>query len=129
EVVPQLLHRVLDARAVAVLDLRPAGDARPDGVTLHVEGDLARELLDEERTFGPRADEAHVALEDVPELGQFVEPRHPDEAADPRHAFVFVARPDGPARLLGVGPHRSKLVERERPAVLADALLRVQRRP
>ena len=40
EIVLQLLERVLDARAVGVADLRPAGQARPDDVALAVEGNL-----------------------------------------------------------------------------------------
>ena len=32
---------------------------------------------------GPRSDEAHVALEDVEELGQLVHGRRPQDPADP----------------------------------------------
>ena len=61
EVVLQLLQRVLDARAVGVADLRPAGQAGPDDVALAVERNLPRELPDELRPLGPRSDQAHVA--------------------------------------------------------------------
>ena len=45
-------------------------------------------LVDDERA---RADKAHLALENVPELRQLVEARAAEEATDARHARV--ARP------------------------------------
>src|SRR5687767_3151912 len=51
EVVAQLLHRVFDGRSVLILDLRPASDPRLDRMPLHVERNIARQLLDEERPF------------------------------------------------------------------------------
>src|SRR5262245_8058505 len=81
EVVAELFERVLDRRAVAVADLCPPGDAGFDRMPHHVKRNLAGELLDEEWTLGPGPDEAHLAAEHVPELGQLVEARQPDEPA------------------------------------------------
>src|ERR1044071_189630 len=72
EVVLQLLPRVLDRRAVGVLNLRPARQAGRDEVALLVEGNLLCELFDEVRPFGARADEVHLAAQDVPELRYLV---------------------------------------------------------
>src|SRR4029078_12153110 len=93
-VVAQLLHRVFERRAVAVLDLGPAGDPRLDRVPLLVERDLLRELLDEKTAFRARPHEAHVAAQDVVELRQLVEARLADEAADAGDAIVAGLRPE-----------------------------------
>src|SRR5437764_12708075 len=106
EVVAQLFHGVLARGAVAVLHLRPPGEARLDGVALLVERNLLRQLLDEERAFRTRPDEAHVAADDVPQLRQLVEAGLADEAADAGDAVVAVAGPDRRAALLGVLAHR-----------------------
>ena len=52
------------------MDLCPTGDAGFDPLALGIAGDLAAEFLDEDRSFRPWADEAHVAGQDVEELGQ-----------------------------------------------------------
>ena len=128
EVVLQLLHRVFDARAVGVAHLRPSGQAGPDDVALAVERNLLGQLLDELRPLGPRADEAHVADQHVPQLRQLVEPRAAQEAADRRDAVVVLPRPHRAGCRLGVLPHRTELVDREDAAVLADALLVIEGR-
>src|ERR1700722_13798860 len=61
EVVGKLLPRVFERGAVGIIDLRPAGDARLHRVALAEEGNLLRELIDEEWPLRPRADEAHIA--------------------------------------------------------------------
>src|SRR5688572_5856347 len=65
-----LLERGVAAPAV---DLRPAGDAGLDLVAQHVLRDAVLELLDEVGALRPRADDRHVAADDVPELRQLVE--------------------------------------------------------
>lgn len=72
EVVFQFLFSVLDPRGVAVVDLGPAGDAGAEPVAVGVEGDLFFELGGEFGLFGSRPDDAHLAPEDVPELGDLV---------------------------------------------------------
>src|ERR1044071_1210466 len=82
KVVLQFLQRVLDAGAVGVPDLGPAGEAWPDDMTLPVERNLTRELADELWPRGTRPDETHVTFEDIPQLRQFIEPRATQEMAD-----------------------------------------------
>jgi hypothetical protein len=48
-----------------------------------------------------RADQAHLAAEHVDDLGQFVEPRPPQEPAQPRHALRL-------QRVVGAAPRRSR---------------------
>src|SRR5205085_3866222 len=88
EVVLQLLPCVLDGSAVGVLYLRPARKARRYQVALLVEWNLLGELLDEVRPLGARADEVHLAAEDVPELRYLVHANLAYHAADARRARV-----------------------------------------
>src|SRR5216684_429901 len=68
EIVLQLLERVVDRSAIAILDLGPAGDSWLHGEALHVVRDLLLKLMDELRPLGARPDEAHVPDQDVEEL-------------------------------------------------------------
>ena len=80
------------------------------------------------------ADEGHVALEDVPELREFVEARLADEAADLRDARVifhleheavhFIFCKELLLALLRVLVHAAELVHAELAAIFADARLR-----
>src|SRR5450756_1647139 len=54
QVVLELLHRVLDAGAVGVAHLRPAGQPGLHHVPLPVERDLHRQVVDELRPLGAR---------------------------------------------------------------------------
>ena len=54
--------------AAEVVDLGPAGDAGPDAVAGHVLRVALAEAGDELGSLGARADERHLAPEDVPEL-------------------------------------------------------------
>ena len=121
--------RFLERRVAApAVDLRPAGQAGLHLVAQHVLRNAVLELLDEVRALGARADDRHVAPEDVPELRQLVEVRPPEEAAERRHARVVLARPDRAGLALGVVQHRAELDDRERLAVEAHALLPVEHR-
>ncbi len=63
--------------------LGPAGDPALDAVAVGIAGHLGRKLFDELGPLGPGADQAHVAAQDVEQLGQLVQragPQHPAEA-------------------------------------------------
>src|SRR3954471_21517024 len=96
---------------------------------LAVERNLLCELGHELRPLGPRADHAHVAAEDVPQLRQFVEARPPEEPTDRRDAGVVAVRPHRAGFRFGISDHRSELVHGERAAVSADARLVIEHRP
>src|SRR6185436_17220709 len=69
---------------VAAVDLRPAGDAGPHFVPARLLGRIEREIFRQER---PRADEAHVAAQHIPELRQLVKAVAAQRAAERREAL------------------------------------------
>lgn len=126
------VHEVVDELVVGrgvVLgeDLREARDAGLDVVAVGVLGVLFRELLDKVRTLGARADKAHVAVEDVPDLRQLVEAGRADEGPDFRDARVVVRRELRARVFLGVDAHRAELVDLVGLAEAACADLAVER--
>jgi hypothetical protein len=104
-----------DGLLVAVGDRGEVGEA---GAHLEDAGVRLRETLHVARHLGARPDEAHVADEDVPELGQLVELEAAEHAADAGDARVAAGRHLGPARRL---PHRAELQDAERPPAPAGA--------
>ena len=79
-------------------DLPEAGDARQDHEPGHVLGPIASKLVEWNRA---RADETHLAAENVDELRQFVDappPQVPTDTGDARVAFEFDRRRVGRAR-------------------------------
>src|SRR3546814_12484383 len=91
---------------------------RPSGKPVHLLSALlaasaqGRDGLRQKRS---RADEGHLAFQDVPELRQFVQPGPAQKAANRRNPLLI--RKKLAARIAGV-PHRTKLDELERHAVL-----------
>lgn len=69
---------------VATVTLCPAGDAGTHFVTARLLGSVEREILHQQR---PRADQRHVAFEDVPELWQLVDGRGADKTTNLRQAL------------------------------------------
>src|SRR6266550_3914485 len=90
DVDPVELELVLTRDIPRCVDLREAREVRPNAMLELIVRDLldgdpgARscrfDLLGQERA---RTDEAHVALEDVPELGQLVHRGGPEQSPDP----------------------------------------------
>src|SRR5262249_8379105 len=72
-------HPVLEVHAVAAGDLPEAGDSRLHGEAPALPALVLLDLLRDRRA---RPDEAHVALEHVPELRQLVDGEAPDPPAD-----------------------------------------------
>ena len=103
---------------------RPAGHARFDEVAREIVGDFAGEAVNVMRAFGAGADEAEIAAEDVPELGEFVEIPAAQEGADAEEAGVVARGADGEVvGGGGVGAHAAQFPESERTAVGTDASL------
>src|SRR3954447_1465962 len=128
------LHHLLEGDARPAEHLPRAGEARSQ-----VEPPLAPavDLLLELRRHRPRAHQAHVALQDVPELRQLVDARAPEEAADARDARIVLEQQ--PRRVLTeraqllhevvrVLDHRPELVEPELAARATHAHLREEDR-
>jgi hypothetical protein len=89
--------------------LRISGHAGLDGVTHAVEGDLAGQFFHELRPLGTGADGAHLALEDVEELGKFVHVGGPEDAPHAGDAAVVFLSPHGAVHLR-IRDHRPELV-------------------
>src|SRR5918999_1003809 len=81
--------------AAQPVHLRPAGDTGLHAVAVLVTGHAPLEQLDELRPLGPRPDDAHLAPQDVEELGQLVDREPPDQLPDrgtPVHALHAAGR-------------------------------------
>ena len=119
---------LIGIRVVLPVDLGIAGEA---GFDLEAELEVRKEfivLLRDFRPFRSRAHHAHITLQDVPELWQFVQAAFAYEAADRRDAVVLVAgREAGHAVLLGVRAHAAELIDGELSSVLGEAHLLINR--
>src|SRR5262245_35529647 len=94
DVVQVVLDPLLDRRVTApAVELGPTGDPRLHLVAQHVAGDALAKVLDEARALRARADQAHLAPQDIEELGQLVEARPAQEDADGGAARIALARP------------------------------------
>src|SRR5262245_2178686 len=141
------LDHLLERQAVAPADLRQAGQARFYVKPFAVPGLIAFDLI---RNGRARADQRHLAFEDVEDLGQLVEAQAAQERAHAREPVAvdeFVTRvfPGAEARValtfdhprhviavrvvyFDVVEHRAELVDLEDVAVHPDGLLPVERR-
>ena len=110
------------------MDLGEAGQPDADAMAVRVARDVFAEALHVLGALGARADEGHVAADDIPQLRQLVERGAAQEAAD-RGAPVDALDTAGGAAVNGdeagvVGDaHRAELEHLEDLAVLADAAL------
>src|SRR5213079_1607287 len=104
------------------------GDAGLQRVPPHVEGNLPLQQSHEFGALGARADEAHVAHENVEKLRQLVETDATQPFADSGDTGVANDRPDRTRSVFSVSPHRSEFVEDEDAPILTDALLAKEHR-
>ena len=117
------LNAAVPLHVLPAVGLGPAGDAGPH--VEHVPLELVV-VLNGPGMVGegrPGADEGHIPLEDVPELGQLVDgagPQDPAHLGDPGVSFAAV---DPGAGFLGVHHHGAELVEVEFLSALSQALL------
>lgn len=111
------LEFLMPADGVAAVTLRPAGDAGAyfvaSGLLCRVEG----EVFHQEWT---RADERHVAFEDIPELGELVDGCGADEASHLCQSLSVGEQVSVGVPLVG---HGLELDHSEDASILAGALL------
>jgi hypothetical protein len=88
EVVAELPGRLGIGARVAAAHLSPAGQAGLDEMAAAVVRQCSLQVLDERGLLGPRADDAHLAANDVEQLRNLVEVRAAQDAPDPGHAIV-----------------------------------------
>src|SRR5207245_3766549 len=110
----------------AAVDLRPARDAGLHLQPARLPRRVALDLVAQRR---PRADQRHLAAQDVPELRQLVEGEPAQHAPDSRDARLAAVRGVAGAFPLRPDAHRAQLQELEVDAVLADAHLAIEDRP
>ena len=84
-------------------------------------------LIAERRTLGARTDKTHIALKNIPELGDLVQTRLAHKLAKWRYARIFVLSPLGTTRF-SIGIHAAELINIKDLAVLANATLCVNDR-
>lgn len=127
------VHQIVDEfvirRGVILCeDLSQAGDARFDVMAIGVFGVFLFEFFDEERPFWSRTDEAHIAVEDVEDLRQFVQAGGADEFADFGNARVVFRRQLGTGIFFRIDAHGTEFVDLIFLAEAADADLAVEDR-
>lgn len=125
------VHQVVDEfvirRGVILCeDLGQAGDARFDVMAIGVFGVLLFELFDEERPFRSGTDEAHVAVEDVEDLRQFVQAGGTDEFADFGNTRVVFRRQLGTGIFFRIDAHGTEFIDFIFLAEAADTDLAVE---
>ena len=84
------------------------------------------EFFDEERPFWSRTDEAHIAVEDVEDLRQFVQAGGTDEFTDFGNARVVLRRQLGTGIFFRIDAHGTEFVDLIFLAKAADADLAVE---
>lgn len=123
QVVAQAAEHLVERIGIAVVEGGVGGDARTDLVQVAVAGVGFHNPVDEELAFGAGTDKRHVAAKDVPQLRKLVQVVGAEKPADFRHAGVFAAGIEGGTVLLGIQLHAAELIDVERAAEPADALL------
>ncbi len=137
DVLQVLGHPAVEVGVAAGADLPQAGHAGLHGEPRVVPLLVAVEVVE---GVGSRSDQAHVAPQDVPELGQLVEAGAAQEAAHGRHAGIVVQLERGAAGDLvvgaqggplgvGVARHGAELGDDEGPPVQAGPRLAEVGRP
>src|ERR1044071_4329846 len=94
-------------------------------MSLLVKRNLLGQLGHEMRTLRTWTNEAHLTLQDVPELRDLVHAYLANDATNARRARVFLAGPNW-SILFGVNSHRAKLCQHKRVAVLTYSFLFVE---
>src|SRR4029077_20880733 len=102
-------------------------DAGLHAMALHIIWDLLRQLRYEFGTFGPWADEAHVAAQDIEDLRQLIDAQLADDRAHARHAWIGVLCPLRPVQLR-VLSHAAELQHLEQLPAQTHPRLPLQRR-
>src|SRR6266487_7134654 len=92
EIILELLDRVFIALPIRIIHLRPSGDPRFHQVPKMIKRNYLLVAFCALSPFRAWADQAHVTLEDIPELGHLIEPQSPQPTADTRHARITFAR-------------------------------------
>ena len=128
-----LLERIAgEDRATAAADLRQAGEAGLHPEAAGVGFGACREFEIEAQRMGPRTDQRHAALGHVDQLRQLIQTGVPQPPAERRHAGVaryHLADVERIRPVAAILPESAELQHLDRPAVLPEPGLAVERRP
>src|SRR3546814_19360481 len=111
---------------MSVHTLRPPSHASANDVPVAEKGDFVFIPFRQHGRFGTRADPAHLALQDIKNLGQFVDTAAAQETAEAGDTIIVGAcdRVITRAGLVDrAGSHSAELVDDERLATESDPLL------
>jgi len=84
------------------------------------------ELVDEILAFGPRANHAHVAAQNIKELRQLIDARATDKPADTSNPDVTFRRPDWSTIQFGIKYHATEFLQHKATPVKSHAFLPVE---
>ncbi len=126
EVVLKLDVRVFETFTIALIDQGPSSRSRLYRIASPVVRDALFHLWDV--PLGPRADEAHIAHEDIVKLWQFINVGRTQDAADTCNTLIFPCGKGGVADTVSVGYHRAELPKAEGIATFAQPLRPVEDR-
>ena len=94
QVVEVIFDTFLDRRISSPpVDLGPARDPHFQGVTIVITGDFVQEFVDKVRALGPRADNTHVAFQNIDELWKLVKAGLPKERPKWGHTWIAFRGP------------------------------------
>ena len=91
--------------------LGQAGDARFDVMAIGVFRIFFHKLFDEVGAFWSGADEAHVSVEDIPDLRDFIKACCPDEISDFGNARIIFCRQLGAGVFFRINTHGTEFVD------------------
>src|SRR5438477_4615271 len=123
EVVLELLHCVLVALAVGIIRLRPTGDTRFDQMPKMIKRDRLLIAFSALAPLGTRPNQADVAFECIPKLGQLIESEFSQPAPHRSHATVIFARINVFVGLVGAPAHGPEFEKNEPFAVTTNPFL------
>ena len=134
EVVLELEGDLIDPAHIALVDLSPAGNSGFHDIAVAVKGDARHKERRKALRLGTRPDPAHLAAQDVEDLGKLVEAglaKKRSEPGDPRVGMRRGKRLLRVALLLGqrLAGHGPEFVDQERRAGAADSQLLEQGGP
>ena len=110
-------------------NLRDARQSRPDPVALTITGNVDEISMDEYRPLRSGPHEGHVTVENVPDLGQFVEGGLAQKPADPESPWIIDGGQNRARLTLRRLHHSPELQLSERPTTTAHHDLRNENRP
>jgi len=101
---------IVQALIIRMIDLGPPRDAGQDLLSILVAGHLVPKVLEDLGLFGPGADDVHVSLQHIHELGQLVQAIFPENVTDGGDPRIILRGPNLPSPI-GVRDHGAELVD------------------